>query len=36
MRVYVKEKNEDFMTLLSGIMGQKNEYIHIGDVLDQK
>jgi hypothetical protein len=24
MRVYVKRKEEDFMTLLSGIMGQKN------------
>ncbi|MBU0941031.1 MAG: 1-acyl-sn-glycerol-3-phosphate acyltransferase [Bacteroidetes bacterium] len=35
--VYVKEKNEDFMTLLSGIMGQKKRiHIHIGDVLDQK
>jgi hypothetical protein len=31
--VYVKEKNEDFMTLLSGVMGQKKR-IHIGDVLD--
>lgn len=35
--VYVKEKNEDFMTLLSGIMGQKKRiHIHIGDVLDQE
>jgi 16S rRNA A1518/A1519 N6-dimethyltransferase RsmA/KsgA/DIM1 with predicted DNA glycosylase/AP lyase activity len=34
--VYVKEKNEDFMTLLSGIMGQKKHHIHIGDVLDQE
>jgi hypothetical protein len=32
--VYVKK--EDFMTLLSGIMGPKNEFIHIGDVLDQE
>jgi flagellar motor component MotA len=31
--VYVKEKNEDFMTLLSGVMGQKL-HIQIGDVLD--
>jgi len=35
--VYVKEKNEDFMTLLSGIMGQKKRiHIHIGDVLDKE
>ena len=35
--VYVKEKNEDFMTLLSGIMGQKKRiHMHIGDVLDQE
>jgi hypothetical protein len=32
--VYVKEKNEDFMTLLSGVMGQKKLHIQIGDVLD--
>jgi 1-acyl-sn-glycerol-3-phosphate acyltransferase len=33
--VYIKEKNEDFMTLLSGIMGQKKRiHIHVGDVLD--
>ena len=33
--VYVKEKNEDFMTLLSGIMGQKKHiHIHVGKVLD--
>ncbi len=32
---YIKEKNEDFMTLLSGIMGQKKHiHIHVGDVLD--
>jgi hypothetical protein len=24
--VYVKEKNEDFMTLLSGVMGQANSH----------
>jgi len=33
--IYTKEKNEDFMTLLSGIMGQKKRiHIHVGDVLD--
>ncbi|WP_367756646.1 1-acyl-sn-glycerol-3-phosphate acyltransferase [Flavobacterium sp. WC2430] len=33
--VYIKEKNEDFMTLLSGVMGPKKRiHIHIGDVLD--
>lgn len=32
---YIKEKNEDFMTLLSGIMGQKKRiHIHVGDILD--
>ena len=32
--IYIKEKNEDFMTLLSGIMGQKKRiHIHVGDVL---
>lgn len=35
--IYVKEKNEDFMTLLSGIMGQKKRiHIHVGDVLDKE
>jgi glycerol-3-phosphate O-acyltransferase len=35
--VYVKEKNEDFMTLLSGIMGQKKKiHIHVGNVLDSE
>jgi 1-acyl-sn-glycerol-3-phosphate acyltransferase len=35
--IYVKEKNEDFLTLLSGIMGQKKRiHIHIGDVLDHE
>jgi 1-acyl-sn-glycerol-3-phosphate acyltransferase len=35
--VYIKEKNEDFITLLSGIMGQKKRiHIHIGDVLDRE
>ncbi|MFL9845326.1 1-acyl-sn-glycerol-3-phosphate acyltransferase [Flavobacterium rhizosphaerae] len=33
--VYVKSKNEDFNTLLSGIMGQKKRiHLHIGKVLD--
>lgn len=33
--VYVKQENEDFMTILSGAMGQKKRiYIHIGKVLD--
>jgi len=32
--IYIKEKNEDFITLLSGIIGQKKRiHIHIGDVL---
>lgn len=35
--VYIKEKNEDFITLLSGIMGQKKRiHIHVGDVLDNE
>jgi hypothetical protein len=35
--VYIKEKNEDFITLLSGIMGQKKRiHIHVGAVLDQE
>jgi len=33
--IYIKEKNEDFMTLISGIMGQKKRiHLHMGDVLD--
>lgn len=32
---YVKAKNEDFVTILSGLIGQKKHiHIHIGDVLD--
>lgn len=32
--IYIKEKNEDFKTLLSGIIGQKKRiHIHIGDVI---
>ena len=35
--VYIKEKNEDFITLLSGIIGQKKRiHIHVGDVLDDE
>ncbi|MGA9638759.1 1-acyl-sn-glycerol-3-phosphate acyltransferase [Flavobacterium sp.] len=35
--VYVKEENEDFMTILSGALGQKKHiHIHIGDVLDKE
>ena len=35
--VYIKEKNEDFMTLLSGIMGQKKRiHIHVGKVLNSE
>lgn len=35
--IYIKEKNEDFITLLSGIIGQKKRiHIHIGDVLDKE
>ena len=33
--IYIKEKNEDFMTLMSGIIGQKKRiHIHIGDVIE--
>ncbi|WP_396151390.1 1-acyl-sn-glycerol-3-phosphate acyltransferase [Flavobacterium sp.] len=33
--VYIKEKNEDFITLLSGIMGQKKRiHMHVGDILN--
>jgi 1-acyl-sn-glycerol-3-phosphate acyltransferase len=35
--VYVKEKNEDFMTILSGALGQKKRiHIHVGKVLDNE
>jgi 1-acyl-sn-glycerol-3-phosphate acyltransferase len=35
--IYIKEKNEDFMTLLSGVMGQKKRiHMHIGDVVDKE
>ncbi|RKR09943.1 acyltransferase-like protein [Flavobacterium sp. 90] len=33
--VYVKDKNEDFMTIISGVMGTKKRiHISVGDVLD--
>lgn len=33
--VYVKSKNEDFNTIISGVMGQKKRiHLHIGKVLD--
>lgn len=35
--IYTKEKNEDFVTLISGVMGQKKRiHIHIGEFLDEK
>lgn len=35
--VYIKEKNEDFITLLSGIIGQKKRiHIHVGDILNKE
>ena len=35
--IYVKEKNEDFMTILSGALGQKKRiHIHVGKVLDNE
>lgn len=35
--IYIKEKNEDFVTLMSGIMGQKKRiHIHVGDILDSE
>jgi hypothetical protein len=35
--IYTKEKNEDFITLLSGIIGQKKRiHIHVGDLLDNE
>jgi len=35
--VYIKEKNEDFITLLSGIIGQKKRiHIHVGHVLENE
>lgn len=35
--IYIKEKNEDFINLMSGIMGQKKGiHIHVGDILVQE
>lgn len=35
--VYVKSKNEDFVTLANGIIGQKKRiHIHVGKVIDQE
>ncbi|MGC4040650.1 MAG: 1-acyl-sn-glycerol-3-phosphate acyltransferase [Flavobacterium sp.] len=35
--IYIKEKNEDFITLLSGIIGQKKRiHIHVGDILNSE
>jgi hypothetical protein len=35
--IYIKEKNEDFMTILSGVMGQKKRiHIHVGKVLKEE
>lgn len=35
--VYIKEKNEDFTTLISGIMGQKKRiHISVGEVLEEE
>ncbi len=35
--IYIKEKNEDFTNLMSGVMGQKKRiHIHVGDVLDHE
>lgn len=34
---YIKEKNEDFITLISGIIGQKKHiHIHVGAVLNEE
>lgn len=35
--IYIKEKNEDFINLMGGVMGQKRRiHIHVGDILDHK
>lgn len=35
--VYIKEKNEDFVNIMSGVLGQKKHiHIHIGDVIDSE
>jgi hypothetical protein len=36
-KIYIKDKNEDFVTLLSGIIGQKKRiHIHVGDILNKE
>ena len=35
--IYVKEKNEDFQNILSGVLGQKKRiHIHIGKIIDSE
>ena len=35
--IYTKQKNEDFKTMISGVVGQKKGiHIHIGDVLNEQ
>ena len=35
--VYIKGKNEDFVNIMSGLLGQKKHiHIHIGDVIDSE
>lgn len=35
--IYVKEKNEDFINLMSGVMGQKKRiHLHVGDILEDE
>lgn len=35
--VYIKEKNEDFVNIMSGLLGQKKHiHIHVGDVIDSE
>lgn len=35
--IYIKEKNEDFINLMGGIMGQKRRiHIHVGAILDDE
>ena len=36
-KIYIKEKNEDFINLISGIIGQKKRiHISLGNIIDQK
>lgn len=35
--IYIKEKNEDFITLMRGVLGPKRRiHIHVGEVLDKE